>query len=79
LHIDTILGNIAKKGVDFLSKKAYPRRIKAVRVANAVNKIEGVPITDSARRLSVQWAHGEITGETMRSTLITRHMQIPRA
>ena len=44
-----------------LKKKTYPRRLRAVRVANAVNKVEGVPVTEAAQRLSIQWANGEIT------------------
>ena len=53
----------------------YPRRDRAVRVAYAVNNIEGVPVTDNARRLSAQWAGGDITGETMKSTLLAKHRQ----
>jgi len=30
------------------------RRLKAVKLAYAVNKIEGVPTTENARRLSIQ-------------------------
>jgi len=58
-----------------MNKKAYSRRLRAVRVANAVNKVEGVSITESARRLSFQWANGEITGDRMKSTLIAKHSQ----
>ena len=49
------------------------RRLKAVKLAYAVNKIEGVPTTENARRLSIQWARGEITGEEMKSSLLTKH------
>jgi len=49
------------------------RRLKAVKLAYAVNKIEGVPTTENARRLSSQWARGEITGEEMKSSLFTKH------
>lgn len=58
-----------------LSKKSYPRRIRAVRVANAINKVEGVPVTESARRLSAQWARGEITGKAMKAELLAKHRQ----
>ena len=64
-----------RKGIIKLRKKSYPRRIKAVRIANAVNKIEGVQVTESMRRLSIQWAQGEITGEAMKLALITKHNQ----
>jgi len=58
-----------------LKKKTYPRRLRAVRVANAVNKVEGVPVTEAAQRLSIQWANGEITGDAMKSALIATHRQ----
>ena len=49
------------------------KRLKAVKLAYAVNKIEGVPTTESARRLSIKWARDEITGEEMKSSLLTKH------
>ena len=58
-----------------MKKKTYPRRLRAVRVANAVNKVEGVPVTEAARRLSIQWANGEISGDAMKSALIAAHRQ----
>ena len=58
-----------------VQKKTYSRRLRAVRVANAVNKVEGVPVTENARNLSAQWARGEITGEAMKSALLEKHKQ----
>ncbi len=49
------------------------RRLAAVKTADAVNKIEGVPVSPEARRLSAQWARGEITGEEMKAELIAAH------
>lgn len=49
------------------------RRLAAVKTADAVNKIEGVPISPLARRLSAQWARGEITGEEMKAALLAAH------
>ena len=60
-----------------MKEKVNSRRLRAVRVANAVNKVEGVLITDSTRHLSVQWVQGKITGKAMKSTLITKHTQNP--
>ena len=54
-------------------KETYPRRLRAVRIANAVNKVEGVPVTETAQQLSAQWARGEITGEAMRAALLAKH------
>ena len=56
-----------------MSPLDYSRRLKAVKLADAVNKIEGVPVSENARRLSAQWARGEITGEEMKAALIKKH------
>ena len=49
------------------------RRLAAVKTADAVNKVEGVPVSPLARRLSAQWARGEITGEEMKAALLAAH------
>lgn len=49
------------------------RRLAAVKTADAVNKIEGVPVSPLARRLSAQWARGEITGKEMKAALLAAH------
>ncbi len=56
-----------------MSPKIQYRRLTAVKLANAVNKIEGVPITSQAKRLSTQWARGEISGGEMKAALIAKH------
>ena len=58
-----------------MSEQEYSRRLNAVKLADAVNKIEGVPITENALRLSAQWVRGEITGEEMKAALIKKHQQ----
>lgn len=52
------------------------RRIAAVKTADAINAIEGVPVTDYARTLSKCWAKGELTGEQMKAALIASHKKI---
>jgi len=54
-------------------KETYPRRLRAVRIANAINKVEGVQVTEAARQLSAQWARGDITGDAMRTALLVKH------
>lgn len=49
------------------------RRIAAVKTADAINAIEGVPVTDYTRTLSKCWAKGELTGEQMKAALIASH------
>ena len=56
-----------------MSRKKDPERVKAVSFANAINKIEGVPISAEAQQLSTQWVYGEITGEAMVAALIKKH------
>jgi hypothetical protein len=49
------------------------RRTKAIRLATAVNMVEGVSITAGARQLSSSWASGEISGKAMKTALIKKH------
>lgn len=56
-----------------MSPQAQVKRQNAVRVADALNKIEGVPVTAFARELSMKWSKGEITGEQMKAALIAAH------
>ena len=60
-----------------MSPQARSRRLSAVKVADAVNKIEGVPVSENARRLSTQWARGEITGAEMKAALLAAHKRLP--
>lgn len=49
------------------------KRIQAVRVADALNQIEGVPVSAFAKELSAQWACGAITGAEMKRALLQKH------
>ncbi len=53
--------------------EAKAKRNNAVAVADALNKIEGVPVSDYARRLSKEWADGKITGAEMKAALLAVH------
>ena len=59
-----------QKGAIEMSPKNYSKRITAIKVADTLNKIEGVPVSDFARELSAKWAKGEITGSQMKAALI---------
>ena len=52
------------------------RRIAAVKTADAINAIEGVPVTDYAKTLSKCWAKGELTGVQMKAALIASHKKM---
>lgn len=56
-----------------MSPQAKNRRLTAVKLADAVNKTEGVPVSDKARQLSARWARGEVSGEEMKANLIMAH------
>ena len=49
------------------------KRKLAVKVADTLNKIEGVPVSEKAHQISAQWANGEITGEQMKAALLAIH------
>lgn len=59
-----------------MSPKNYSKRITAIKVADTLNKIEGVPVSDFARELSNKWAKGEITGNQMKAALIAAHKKV---
>lgn len=52
------------------------RRIAAVKAADAINAIEGVPVSDYAKMLSACWAKGEITDQQMKSALLASHRRL---
>lgn len=59
-----------------LSPQVETKRRTAVMVADTLNKIEGVPVTEFAKELSSKWANGEITGAQMKTMLIQKHKRI---
>ena len=58
-----------------LSPAVRTKRLNAIRVADALNKIEGVPVSENARILASKWANGEITGEQMKAALLQAHQR----
>lgn len=62
-----------------ITEQEKHRRMRAVRGADAINAIEGAPISDYAKQLSARWADGEITHEEMVETLIKRHTRVKRS
>jgi hypothetical protein len=52
------------------------RRIEAIKLADAINSIEGVPVRAYAKELSMQWAMGNITGEQMKAAIAVSHKQL---
>ena len=60
-----------------MNSKIQSRRLAAVKLADAINNIEGVPVSSFANKLSKQWVREEITGEEMKAALIAAHKQHP--
>ena len=58
-----------------MSPSVRTKRLNAIRVADALNKIEGVPVSENARILARKWANGEITGEQMKAALLQAHQR----
>ena len=44
-----------------MTDEAKERRIQAVKLADALNAIEGVPVSEYAKMLSQCWANGDLT------------------
>ncbi len=53
----------------------YEKRKIAIKVADSINSIEGAPVSENAKKLSVQWAKGEITAEQMKKSLISQYVR----
>ncbi len=55
------------------------RRIAAVKAADAISAIEGIPVSDYAKTLSACWARGEITDQQMKDALLASHRKLAAA
>ena len=53
-----------------MSPNQIQRRMKAVKFADAINNIEGLPISEKAKELSTLWANGELSSSEMKKILI---------
>ncbi len=53
----------------------YEKRKIAIKVADSINSIEGAPVSENAKKLSLQWAKGEITAEQMKKLLISQYVR----
>lgn len=51
-------------------------RVVAVKTADAINAIEGAPVSPYAKQLSASCARGELSGEQMRQALLASHRKI---
>ena len=47
------------------------KRLRAVKIAKAINSIEGVPIPDETDEFFRQWINGEITDEQLTVVMLS--------
>ena len=59
-----------------MTVKQINRRITAVKTADAINSIEGAPVSRYAQALSYAWAKVELTGEQMKQALLDSHRKL---
>lgn len=59
-----------------MTAKQLNRRVAAVKTADAINAIEGAPVSDYARRLSCLWAQGRLTDTQMKDALLASHRKM---
>ena len=57
-----------------MTDEAKERRIQAVKLADALNAIEGVPVSKYAKMLSHCWANGDLTGEQIKEAQMASTM-----
>ena len=50
--------------------KDKEKRLRAVKIATAINSIEGVPLPDKVKQISERWANGEKTSKQMKKEVI---------
>ena len=59
-----------------MSIAAKERRIQVVKLADALNAIEGVPVSEYTKMLPHCWANGDLTGEQMKEALLPSHYRL---
>lgn len=59
-----------------MSPQIEEKRRTAIKVADTLNMIEGVPVSAYAKELSGKWAKGELSGAEMKAKLIAAHKKV---
>ena len=57
-------------------KADFHKRFAALKTADAISAIHGVPVSADAKFLSEKWVRGELTGEQMKQELLDLHRKI---
>jgi len=59
-----------------MTSQELNRCVIAMKTADAINAIDGDPVSAYAKKLSASWARGELTDEQMKAALIAYHRRI---
>ena len=59
-----------------MSNIEIQKRKRAVKIADAISSINGVPISDFAKELSDKWVQGNISDSEMKEMLVKAHKRI---
>ena len=51
-------------------KEDFHKRLVALKTADAISAINGVPVSADAKLLAEKWVRGELTGEQMKQALL---------
>ena len=56
-----------------MQDKDIAKRKRAIKIAKAINSIEGAPVSEKAEIIFAQWAEGKLTDEQMRTQMIAMY------
>lgn len=59
-----------------MSNIEIQKRKRAVKIADAISSINGVPISDFAKELSDKWVQGNVSDSQMIETLVNAHKRM---
>ena len=67
-----------EKSLSIARKLLVLNRLTYEEIADAVNKMEGVPVRSCVIELSNAWSEGKITGAQMKEAHLKSHMEMAR-
>ncbi|MBR2108439.1 MAG: antitoxin VbhA family protein [Ruminococcus sp.] len=56
-----------------MSENEIARRKRAIKIAKAINSIEGVPVSEKAENIFAKWSEGKLTDEQMHSQMLAMY------
>lgn len=59
-----------------MAENQLTKRIAAVKTADAINAMGGVPVSDYAKQLSEKWARGELSDKQIKDALLAYHKHL---